>query len=193
MVRTASASRQFHLIDAEPAGGVEGRVLRVPDGLSRLLVDGDDTPRLLPDGAAGTAGGVVIEPITRHREMLLLIVSNRGEAIRVNGATVGRLAAVREMDVVQLGESGRWFHVVVHASSVKGPAPASRINEACVLCKRPLGESVVYICSVCGNAVHCDTGEGVGRFNCMLSDTCPSCQAPVLTDGYTALPEDVPT
>ncbi len=192
MTQTASANRTFHLLDTEPDGGIDTRVLEVPEGLSRLVTGGDDaTPRLLPDGAAGAAGGVVLEPITRDRQMLLLVASQPGRPIRVNGATVGRLAAVRETDVIQVGRGGRRFHVAVHVHSVIGRAPKSLAAESCVICHCPIEDAIVYLCSVCGRAVHHDTGEGSDAKECLLSKNCPSCQSAVLTNGYTALPEDL--
>ncbi len=192
MPQTATANRTFHLLDTEPAGDVETRVLPVPEGLSRLVIGGDDTtPRLLPDGATGAAGGVVLEPITRHREMLLLVASAPGIPIRVNGATVGRLAAVREMDVIQVGRGGRRFYIAVHVHSVIGQAPKTLAGASCVICHCPIQDAIVYLCCVCGHAVHHDTGDGPDAKDCLLSHNCPSCQSAVLTDGYTALPEDL--
>ena len=196
MVQTATANRTFHLLDSEPAGDGETRVLPVPDGLSILDMGpgtgGDDTtPRLLPDRAAGAAGGVVLEPITRHREMLLLVASEHGHSIRVNGATVGRLAAVRETDVIQIGPGGRRLHVAVHVHSVIGRAPETVAGESCVICRCRIEDAIVYLCSVCGHAVHHDTGGGPNAKDCLLSNNCPSCQSAVLTSGYAALPEDL--
>jgi hypothetical protein len=190
MIQTATANRTFHLLDLEPAGGGEPRVLPVPEGVSRLVTGGDDTtPRLLPDQGPDAVGGVVLEPITRHREMLLLVVSEPGKPIRVNGTTVGRLAAVREMDVIQVGRGGRRFDVAVHVHSVIGTAPERLAGETCVICHSPIGDAIVYLCSICGLAVHHDTGDGPDNRDCLLSNNCPSCQSAVLTDGYTALPE----
>ncbi len=192
MIQTASANRMFHLLDTEPARGLDTRVLQVPEGISRLVTGGDDTtPRLLPDGAAGAAGGVVLEPVTRNREMLLLVASQPGKPIRVNGATVGRLAVVRETDVIQVGRGGRRFHVAVHVHSVIGPAPRTLAAESCVICHCPIQDAIVYVCSVCGHAVHHDTGDGPNAKDCLLSRNCPSCQSAVLTNGYAALPEDL--
>ena len=196
MVKTATANRTFHLVDTEPAGGGEVRVLEVPEGLSRLdmgsVTGGDDTiPRLLPDPARGAADGVVLEPITRHREMLLLVASEHINPIRVNGATVGRFAAVREMDVIQIGPGGRRFRVAVHVHSVIGRAPKTLAGDSCVICHCPIEDAIVYLCSVCGLAVHHDTGDGPNAKDCLLSNNCPSCQSAVLTSGYTTLPEDM--
>ncbi len=174
MVQTATARREFHLLSTEPAGGGETGVLRVPDGISRVI-----------------AADVVTEPITRQREMLLLIASTNGNPVRVNGATVGRLAVVRETDVVQLGQGGRCFHVAVHVHSVIGRAPETLADETCVICHRRFGDAIVYLCSICGHAVHHDTGDGPNADDCMLSNNCPSCQSAVRTDGYAALPEDL--
>ncbi|MEE8458335.1 MAG: RING-H2 finger protein [Phycisphaerales bacterium] len=190
MIQTATANRKFHLLDTEPAGGGETRVLPVPEGISRLVMGGDDTtPRLLPALGPDAVGGVVLEPITRHREMLLLVASEPGKPIRVNGATVGRLAAVREMDVIQVGHGGRRFDVAVHVHSVIGRAPERLAGETCAICHCPIEDAVVYLCSICGHAVHHDTGDGPNAKDCLLSNNCPSCQSAVLTEGYTALPE----
>ena len=192
MTQTATAKRTFHLLDTEPAGGIETRVLEVPEGLSRLVTGDDDTtPRLLPDSASGAAEGVVFEPITRHREMLLMVASAPCIPIRVNGATVGRVVAVRETDVIQLGSGGRRFHVAVHVHSVIGRAPKTLAGESCVICHCLIEDAIVYLCSVCGLAVHHDTGDGPNAKDCLLSNNCPSCQSAVLTNGYTALPEDL--
>jgi hypothetical protein len=188
MIQTATANRKFHLLDTEPAGDGETRVLPVPEGISRLVTGGDNTtPRLLPAPAPGVAGGVVLEPITRHREMLLLIASGDDKPIRVNGVTVGRLAAVRELDVIQVGRGGRRFDIAVHVHSVVGRAPDLLAAETCVICHCPIEDAVVYLCSICGHAVHHDAGNGPDARDCLLSKNCPSCQSPVLADGYTEL------
>lgn len=189
MVQTAIASRQLHLIDAEPAGGEQRRVLRIPEGLSRLRWRGDDAFELVPDGASAP-DDVVVEPVTRHRELRLLIAAPPGTTLRVNGAAVGRVAAAGETDVVQIGDGGRGLLVAVYVRSVIGTAPEARAEERCIVCKRPLGEAVVYICSVCGHAVHCDAAGGEPAGGCMLSRNCASCQTPVRTQGYATLPED---
>ena len=171
MIPTATANRTFHLLDTEPAGGGETRVLPVPAGISRLVT------------------GAVLEPITRQRQMLLLVASEGRRPIRVNGATVGRVAAVREMDVIQVGCGGRRFDVAVYVRSVIGRAPVTLAGETCVICHCPIEDAVVYLCSICGHAVHHDAGDGPDARDCLLSKNCPSCQSAVLTDGYTALPE----
>ena len=95
MVLTASTCRQFHLIDAEGNGGRRS-ILRVPDGMSRLITGRDGTaPRLLPEGAAGAAGGVLLEPVAWQRDLLLLIVSPPDRPLLVNGASAGRLSRPR--------------------------------------------------------------------------------------------------
>lgn len=191
-IQTATANRTFHLLDTEPAGGGETRVLPVPEGISRLVTGGDNTaPRLVPNTAAGAVGGVVLEPITRQREMLLLVATEPGKTIRVNGAAVGRLAAVREMDVIQVGRGGRRFDVTVHVHSVIGRAPERLAGETCVICHGPIGDAVVYLCSICGHAVHHDTDAGPHAKDCLLSNNCPSCQSAVVTDGYTTISEDL--
>lgn len=199
MIQTASTRRQFHLIDAEGNDG-DRLLLRVPDGVSHLVTGSDGAaPQLLPDGvgawgawgAGGTAGGVLLEPVARQRELFLLVVSPPDRPILVNGASAGHLVALQEGDVVQLDENRQVFYLAMHVRSVIGRAPEELADEPCVVCRRELGDSVVYICCGCGHAVHCDTGDGQDALNCMLSDACPSCQAPVRTDGYNALPEDL--
>lgn len=193
MIQTATALRQFHLIDAEPDDHGRHGVLRVPEGLS-CLVTGDTAtgPRLVPDSAPGDPGGVILEPIVRQRELILLmVVSPAQRPVLINGAPAGRVASLREGDVVQLDDGEHTFHVVLHLHSVIGRAPKERANELCLTCHRMLDDDIVFICSVCGNALHCDTSGDPKARNCMLSNACPSCKTAVHTDGYTALPEDL--
>ena len=190
MIQTAFTRRQFHLIDAE-GNGDDRLLLRVPDGISQLVSD-DDGARLVPDGGGGgAAGAVVLEPVERQREMFLLAVSPPDRPILVNGASAGHLVALREGDVVQLGEYRQVFHLAMHVRSVIGRAPDELADEPCVICRRKLGTTVMYICCGCGHAVHFDTSDGQDALNCVLSDACPSCQSPIRTDGYNALPEDL--
>jgi hypothetical protein len=193
MIQTASTRRQFHLIDAEGNGG-DRLLLRVPDGVSQFVSD-DEGARLVPDGGGSgggrAAGAVLLEPVARQRELFLLAVSPPDRPILVNGASAGHLVALREGDVVQLGEHRQVFHLAMHVRSVIGRAPDELADERCVICRRELGTTVVYICCGCGHAVHFDTSDGQDALNCMLSDACPSCQSPISTDGYNALPEDL--
>jgi hypothetical protein len=118
---------------------------------------------------------VLLEPVARQRELFLLAVSPPDRPILVNGASAGHLVALREGDVVELGEYRQVFHLAMHVRSVIGRAPDELADEPCVICRRELGTSVVFICSGCGHAVHFDTSDGQDALNCMLSDACPSC------------------
>ncbi len=197
MIQIASALRQFHLIDAEADDHGRHEVLRVPEGLSYLVTGvAAGGPRLVPDSAATSAAegtcGVILEPIARQRELcLLMVVSPAQQPVLINGVTAGRVATLREGDVVQLDDGRHTFHVALHLHSVIGRAPKERADELCLTCHRTLDHDIVLICSVCGQAQHCDTSGDANARNCILSTTCPSCKTTIHTDGYTALPEDL--
>ena len=197
MIQTASALRQFHLIDAESDGHGTHGVLRVPEGLSYLVAgDARGGPRLVPGSASDStrdaAGAVILEPIVRQRELVLLMVlSPAQQPVAINGVAAGRVATLREGDVVQLDGGKHTFHVAVHLHSVIGRAPKDRADELCLLCRRSLDNDIVFICSVCGHALHYDTSGDADARNCILSSACPSCKTTIHTDGYTALPEDL--
>jgi len=197
MIQIASALRQFRLIDAEADDHGKHGVLRVPEGLSYLVTsDASGGPRLVPDSEAASvpevARGVILEPISRQRKpVLLMVLSAAHQPAAINGVTAGRVATLREGDVVQL-DGGRYtFHVALHLHSVIGRAPKEQADELCVTCRRTLDNDIVLICSVCGQAQHCDTSGDAGARNCILSNTCPSCKTTIHTDGYTAMPEDL--
>ena len=197
MIQIASALRQFHLIDAEADEHGTHEVLRVPEGLSYLVTgDASGGPRLVADSEAASVAkvtrGVILEPISRQRELVLLMVLSPGQQpVLINGVTAGRVATLREGDVVQLDGGRQTFHVALHLHSVIGRAPQERADELCLTCHRALDNDIVLICSVCGKAQHCDTSGDAGARNCILSSTCPSCRTTIHTDGYTALPEDL--
>ena len=201
MIQIARALRRFHLIDAEADEHGTHEVLRVPEGLSYLVTGpAAGGPRIVPESAAASAGSsfpkgtcsVILEPIARQGELVLLMVlSSAQPPVVINGVTAGRVATLRQGDVIQLDDGRHAFHVAMHLHSVIGRAPKDRADDLCLTCHRTLDRDIVLICSVCGHAQHCDTSGDAKARNCILSDTCPSCKTTLHTDGHTAVPEDL--
>ena len=201
MIQIARVLRQFQLIDAEADDHGTHEVLRVPEGLSYLVIGpAAGGPRIVPESAAASADpscpdgtcSVILEPIARQGELVLLMVLSPAQPpVVINGVTAGRVATLRQGDVIQLDDGRHAFHVALHLHSVIGRAPKDRADDLCLTCHRTLDRDIVLICSVCGHAQHCDTSGDEKARNCILSDTCPSCKTTLHTDGHTALGEDL--
>ena len=85
MIKIATSLREFHLIEAAADNNARHKVLRVPEGLSYLVTgDAANGPRLVPETEG--INGVILEPIARQREMVLLVVvSAAQQPVSING------------------------------------------------------------------------------------------------------------
>lgn len=141
---------------------------------------------IVAEGVSWLTEGIVVEPVQRGTECLLLLLAAEGRPFRVNGELTTHCQCLRQGDVVELF-GGATLHVTLHMSTTIGPAPTEYADRRCPTCRGVIGTSIVYICPVCRVAIHCDDGPGE-RLNCLLGSECPACHSPVRADAASRIP-----
>ena len=153
------------------------RELAVPTGVSALPL-----PEVI---------GASVELVRGGSRPVLLLRSDRGESVRLNGLPAPALAVLGLRDEVRIGE---WvsLHLSVWRDPQIGAAPPDRRAEKCPVCLTAIGAGHTYLCP-CGHLLHLD-GEDVpdrDRLECArLVGRCAACDEEIrLQAGYLYEPE----
>jgi hypothetical protein len=168
-------------------------VVHVPDRVTYLV----QNPLGLEARKPARPSHVILEPIELGDAPALLLVSPRGQRVRINGLAAPPVAVLGVRDELQVDDGP-----VIHVTEYRRPrieTPTGRLLAAkCGLCRVALTKTTTVLIHKCGVALHLETAsiesttepEGE-RLTCATeAGDCPSCAKPVdLEEGYTWLPE----
>jgi hypothetical protein len=180
---TVTNCPRYYLFPETPDGKSEGlEPIAVPADGPCYLASG---PLRLVDGRAGDTA--LLESIETRPVPVLMILRPAETPLLVNGFPPLSVAVIRPGDRVRLAD-GHLLSVARYDPPAVGPTPAGIIGTPCAVCRVPLAaDTVVYVCPLCGLAVHCegpDRGPDDERLECArLSSACVRCGSPVRPEG----------
>lgn len=201
----SSPAREFHFFvdqlsqpfvdDTQHAtNGTQSPRLVVPSGVSHLVVPAGQAPRLLEEAdREDVSDALLLEPVFSQKQPYLLLVSQPGKDVRINGQVAPRFASLREKDQVQFDDEFM-LHLTLFSRPRICDVPDQLVGKECPVCRVPyVAQTRVYLCGNCSSAMHLQGEEEPEstRLECALAITeCPVCQTPIeMTEGYRYEPE----